>query len=162
MAKAFGCIPEKILHAPFPFMKPRDHFAKPRLLFENILNDAYLKNFRSLDRWVTDNVPFPGRVFQEIVTGCYQENRLAKGEMLVGSRKVNLKAANMPVLNVFAKNDHIVPPATAKRNSKLLGGKTTDKEYDAAHLTITVAHPIRKTDWAETEHWLRSSANLKV
>ncbi|RCK78643.1 MAG: Polyhydroxyalkanoic acid synthase [Candidatus Ozemobacter sibiricus] len=155
LADAFGVVPEKLLHASFPFLKPKDHLAKPRTLYDNITNDAFLQNFRSLDRWATDNVPFPGQVFKQVIKGLYQEDQLANGEFVLGGQKLRLGDITCPTLNIYAKNDHIAPPSTCRRNADLLTGcRTTNREYDAAHLTVTVAHPIRETVWRETADWL--------
>ncbi|OIP28123.1 hypothetical protein AUK22_04585 [bacterium CG2_30_54_10] len=155
LSNVFGKVPEKLLHASFPFMKPRDHLAKPRNLFENILDDAFLKNFRSIDRWATDNIPFPGKVFKEIIHGCYQHDQLAKGEFRLAGKKLNLGDITCPTLNAYATNDHVCPLSTTKKSPQLLTGcKVTDREYDASHLTVTVAHPIRETVWKETAEWL--------
>lgn len=162
VTKAFGCIPEKFLHASFPFMQPKNSLAKPRMLFDNILNDEYLKNFTSLDRWATDNVPFPGLVFKQFLKDCYQENALARGEMRIGSQRVDLSRITCPTLNIFGTQDHIVPPQAAKRNTAVLSGcSCTNREYGAGHLTLTVAHPVRHTVWNDTVAWLLDPANIR-
>jgi len=53
----------------------------------------------------------------------YQGNKLVKGELELGGRKVDLKNITMPVLNVFAKDDHIVPPATTQALKVCVGSK---------------------------------------
>lgn len=151
----FGCVPEKILHAPFPFLQTRSHFAKPRMLFENILNDTYLKNFKALDRWATDNVPFPGKTFIEIIHDCYQENLLAQSAMRIDGKLVDLRNITFPTLNIYATQDHVVSVACAERNRELLSSSNvTDHKYEAGHVTLTVAHPIRETVWKDTIEWL--------
>ncbi|MBI3891784.1 MAG: alpha/beta fold hydrolase [Candidatus Wallbacteria bacterium] len=162
ITSAFGSVPEKILHASFPYMKPKEHLARNRLLFENILDEKYVRNFRSIERWSTDNVPFPGRVYHDFVKGCYQKNQLAKGEFRVGDRTVDLGRVSCPVLNIYAKNDHIVPCATAERSAQLLAGtKTWNHPYEASHITVTVAHPIRETVWKDTLDWLRTNTTRR-
>ena len=42
----------------------------------------------------------------------YQANQLVKGEFRLGGRMVKLGEIEAPVLNVFAKDDHIIPPKT--------------------------------------------------
>lgn len=155
MPNSLGVVPENLLHASFPFMKPKDQLAKPRNLYQNILDDAFLKNFRSIDRWSTDNIPFPGRVFQEIMQGCYQDDLLVKGEFPLAGRKLNLGDISCPTLNIYARHDHVAPVSSTARSIEYFTGcRFTDREYDASHLTVTVAHPIRETVWKETAAWL--------
>ncbi|HNW35027.1 MAG TPA: alpha/beta fold hydrolase [Candidatus Ozemobacteraceae bacterium] len=158
LTDTFGCVPEKILHAPFPFLQTRNHFAKPRMLFENILNDTYLKNFKALDRWATDNVPFPGKTFIEIIQDCYQDNRLAQSTMRIDGKNVELKRINFPTLNIYATQDHVVSVPCAERNRDLLpNSKVTDHKYEAGHVSLTVAHPVRETVWKDTINWLSTN-----
>jgi len=155
LADAFGCVPEKILHAPFPYLQAKSTFAKPRILFENILDDTYLKNFKALDRWATDNVPFPGQTFIEIIRDCYQENLLSQNAMRIDGKAVDLRKVTFPTLNLYATNDHVVSVACAERNSEILpNSKVTNRKYEATHFTLTVAHPIRETVWKDTIEWL--------
>ncbi len=155
ITSTFGSVPEKILHSSFPYMKPKEHLSRNRTLFENILDEQYVKNFRSIERWSTDNVPFPGRVYSDFVKGCYQEDRLARGSFRVGGETVDLGRIRCPVLNIYAKNDHIVPCSTAERTAQLLtAARTTNHPYDASHITVTVAHPIRERVWGDTIAWL--------
>ena len=155
LSKAFGVIPEDILHASFPLMQPKATLSKPRVLFDNILNEDYIKNFKSIDRWATDNVPFPGKVFQEFIGGCYQDNLLAQNKLMVGKKRVDLDAVRCPTLNLFATHDHIVPPAAARKNAEVLrNSRVQNNEYPVAHLTVTVAHPVREQVWGDTVRWL--------
>ncbi|MBF0501041.1 MAG: alpha/beta fold hydrolase [Candidatus Riflebacteria bacterium] len=155
IANAFGCIPEEILHAPFPLMRPQDSVAKNRVLFNNILNDEYLQNFKAVDRWATDNVPFPGQVFKEFIADCYQNNSLAKGSMRVNKLPVDLTAIRTPTLNLFATHDHVVPPNTARKTAEILVNSPTEShEYPVGHLTVTVGHPIREQVWSDTVSFL--------
>lgn len=48
---------------------------------------------------------------------------LVKGEFKVGPRRVDLASITMPVLNVYAKDDHIIPPGCA------LGSHVGTKDY---------------------------------
>ncbi|MFZ2957183.1 MAG: alpha/beta fold hydrolase [Candidatus Ozemobacteraceae bacterium] len=155
IANAFGCIPEEILHAPFPLMRPKESVAKNRVLFDNVLNDEYLQNFKAIDRWATDNVPFPGQVYKEFIGECYQNNSLAAGKMHINKRLVDLSAIRTPTLNIFATHDPIVPPAAAVKTPEILVNSPTENhEYPVGHITVTVGHPIRKQVWAETVSWM--------
>ena len=39
----------------------------------------------------------------------YQDNKLIKNELVLGGRKVDLRAITMPVLNIYATGDTIIP-----------------------------------------------------
>ena len=44
---------------------------------------------------------------------------------MINGRQVDLRNLTMPILNVFAKDDHIIPPAT----SQALGAKVRTRDY---------------------------------
>jgi polyhydroxyalkanoate synthase len=48
-----------------------------------------------------------------------------KNELELGGRRVDLSHVTMPVLNVYAKDDHIILPAT----SRALGGRIGTDDY---------------------------------
>ena len=53
----------------------------------------------------------------------YQENRLARGNLVIGGRTVDLAAVAMPVLNIYSETDHIIPPPASKAMRGLVGSK---------------------------------------
>ena len=56
----------------------------------------------------------PGEAAKQWLKDLYQDNKLVRNEFELGGRKVDLKNITCPVLNVFAKDDHIIPPATSQ------------------------------------------------
>ena len=44
----------------------------------------------------------------------YQDNKLIKNELVLGGRKVDLRNITMPVLNIYATGDTIIPVACSK------------------------------------------------
>jgi polyhydroxyalkanoate synthase subunit PhaC len=59
------------------------------------------------------------------VKDLYQQNKLVRNEWTLGGRPVDLSNIGMPVLNVYASDDHIIPPAT----SRALAGKLGSSDY---------------------------------
>ena len=43
------------------------------------------------------------------------------GGLEVGGRKVDLKQVTMPLLNIYAMQDHLVPPSASKPLQQLVG-----------------------------------------
>ena len=66
-----------------------------------------------------------GEAAKEWLKDLYQQNQLIKNEWVLGGRKVDLKQVTMPVLNIYAEADHIIPPAT----SCALTGKVGTSDY---------------------------------
>jgi polyhydroxyalkanoate synthase subunit PhaC len=60
-----------------------------------------------------------------VAEGPRQGNKLAKGELVLGGRTVDLRQITMPVLNIYVEADHIIPPPT----SHGLGDKLGTEDY---------------------------------
>ena len=43
-----------------------------------------------------------------------EQNKLVEGGLMIGDHEVDLKNLKLPVLNIFAEQDHLVPPAASK------------------------------------------------
>ena len=69
----------------------------------------------------------------------YQENRLVDGSFELSGRKVDLKSITAPVLNVFALDDHIIPPDC----SRALGAKIGSKELYRDPAAGRPCRPVR-------------------
>jgi polyhydroxyalkanoate synthase len=78
-----------------------------------------------MEKWLADRPHHPGEAAKQWLKELYQENRLVDGSFILSGRQVNLKSITAPVLNVFALDDHIIPPDT----SRALGAKIGSKDY---------------------------------
>src|SRR3546814_3462328 len=51
----------------------------------------------------------------------YQGNGFVNGGIVIGEREVHLGLVEMPVLNIFAEQDHLVPPDASRALKGLIG-----------------------------------------
>jgi polyhydroxyalkanoate synthase subunit PhaC len=82
-------------------------------------------NFLRMEKWIADRPHHPGEAAKQWLKELYQDNKLINNAFTVNGRQVDLANITMPVLNVFAKDDHIIPPAT----SQALGTRVGTKDY---------------------------------
>jgi hypothetical protein len=69
----------------------------------------------------------PGEAAKQWLKDLYQQNKLVKNQFELGGRKVELVNITMPVLNVYAKEDHIIPPQCSRALADCVGPTTTAK-----------------------------------
>ena len=62
-----------------------------------------------MEKWLADRPHHPGAAAKQWLIDLYKENRLAKGTFELGGETVDLKRLTMPVLNVYALQDTIIP-----------------------------------------------------
>ena len=63
-----------------------------------------------MEKWLFGGPDVAGEAYRQFVKEFIQENKLVKGDLVLGGEKVDLKNLSMPVLNVYAERDHLVPP----------------------------------------------------
>lgn len=73
--------------------------------------------------WHADYPDQAGRAWLEFVTACYRENRLLQGTLILDGHAVDLRRLRLPVLNVFARADHLVPPAASQALGRAMGSR---------------------------------------
>jgi len=114
-----------------------------------------IDNFVRMEQWIFDSPDNPGEMFRQFVTWFYKENRLRKGTLTLNGKTVDLKQVTMPVLNIYALQDHIVPPAASTCLQELVG--TTDYTsyaFPGGHIGIYVSS--KSKDLPQTiANWLK-------
>ena len=92
----------------------------------DILDDkSELENFLRMEKWIFDSPDQAGEAFRQFIKDFYQANKLVTGGLKIGEREVSLGNVTMPVLNVFAEQDHLVPPSA----SRVLGEHVGTDDY---------------------------------
>jgi polyhydroxyalkanoate synthase len=102
-----------------------------------------------------DRPHHPGEAAKQCLKDLYQNNKVIHNAFELGGRKVDLKQLTCPVLNVFAKDDHIIPPAT----SQALGGAIGSRDYTelplpGGHIAIFVGGKAQAPLGPTIANWL--------
>jgi polyhydroxyalkanoate synthase len=158
LVDAWGNIPGELMNAVFlaqkPFQLGQQKYAD---FVETVEDDAASAMFLAMEKWIFDSPALAGTAFREFAQGCYQQNALIKGELCVGSARVDLARVVMPVLNVFAARDHLVPPASSRALAKLVASEDyTELELQGGHIGIYVSARTRTRLADAVADWLGS------
>ena len=125
LIEAFGNLPGEIMASVFQMMTPVRTMTKYNLdLLEAASDESRLLNFLRMEKWLADRPHHPGAAARQWLIELYKENRLIKGELEISGELVDLENLRMPVLNIYATNDHIIPPPCSRALEKYVG--TTD------------------------------------
>lgn len=126
LIEANGNLPGDLLSFVFSMMTPLNSLTKYNLGLVDVMDDdKKLLNFLRMEKWLADRPDHPGEAAKQWLKDLYQENKLVKNEFELGGRRVDLRNIRMPVLNVFAQNDHIIPP----RSSQALRNRIGTDDY---------------------------------
>jgi polyhydroxyalkanoate synthase len=125
-------------------------------LLDQVDDRRALENFLRMEKWIFDSPDQPGAMFREFVTWFVKENRLVDGSAQIGGRKVDLKAIRMPVLNIYARQDHLVPPSSSTPLAGLVGtADYSSHEFQGGHIGIYVSGSAQREIPERIAGWLR-------
>ena len=118
-------------------------------------NPAALATFLRMERWIFDSPDLAGRALQEFASWFYRENRLVTGGLQLAGREVSLANIRTPLLNLYAREDHLVPPAASKALGRLVGSKDyTALELPGGHIGLYVGGQARRLVATTVAAWL--------
>jgi polyhydroxyalkanoate synthase len=152
---SLGNIPPELMYRSFELLRPADRLVAYVRLWDNLWNDQYVKHYRLFNKWTSDQIPFPGECFRQTTKDLMWENKLMKGELDVGGRRVDLKRITCPVLNMMAQHDHIAPYEATKQLTSLLGSE--DKEdvvLKGGHVSLVAGMNAVTRLWPKVNEWL--------
>ena len=153
----FGNMPGDLLNVVFLLMNPaRLMIDKYIGFFENMDNRVFVENFIRMEKWIFDSPDVPGETFRQFVKDCYQKNLLIQSKMELDGNRVDLKKITMPLLNIYGRYDHLVPPEACELLSKKVGSKDTeDICLDTGHIGIYVSSKCQKELSPKIGRWLQ-------
>lgn len=138
---AMGNIPGELLNWVFLMLRPFRLMGQKYMDLVDVLEDEEkTKTFLRMEKWIFDSPAQAGEAFREFIRQFYQENRLIKGQVEIADRCVDLERIDLPVLNIFARDDHIVPPEASRALAGCLGtGDYSELEFPGGHIGLYVS-----------------------
>ena len=126
LVETYGVLPGEFMSSVFSIMTPMRSLTKYNFDLIDVVGDEdKFMNFLRMEKWLADRPHHPGEAAKQWLKELYQDNRLIEGTFELSGRRVDLKSITAPVLNVFALDDHIIPPDC----SRALGGKIGSSDY---------------------------------
>ena len=97
----------------------------------------------------------PGRGRQAVAEGPLPAEQAGQNAFELGGRRVDLGRITMPVLNVYARDDHIIPPATSRALGALVGTQDyTELALPGGHVGVFVGGRAQKLLGPGIAEWL--------
>ncbi|MBF0401085.1 MAG: class III poly(R)-hydroxyalkanoic acid synthase subunit PhaC [Magnetococcales bacterium] len=158
LVDTMGNIPGDLLNQTFLAMSPYRLSGQKYLDMVDLLDQPdKLKNFLRMEKWIFDSPDQAGEAFRQFIKDFYQCNGLVKGEVVIGGQQVNLKNITMPVYNVFATLDHLVPPAASQALKGLVGSEDySEFAFKGGHIGIYVSGRAQKEVPPAIANWLKA------
>jgi len=150
-----GNVPREFIYSGFDMLRPADRYTGQIQLWDNMWNSDYVKSFRMLERWTNDILPLPGEYFRQFTKELMWENKLCKGELMLGGRRVDLRDINVPILHAIAEHDHIIPYQASKALVELVGAQDkAELVLKGGHVSLVAGGNAIKRLWPALDAWL--------
>ncbi|MBR8827081.1 MAG: class III poly(R)-hydroxyalkanoic acid synthase subunit PhaC [Gomphosphaeria aponina SAG 52.96 = DSM 107014] len=158
MVDALGNIPGYFLNLEFLMLKPHQLGIQKYLDFLDIMeSEEQMLNFLRMEKWIFDSPDLAGEAYRQFLKDFYQKNRLIQNEIQLGDKRVDLKKIRMPVLNLYAEKDHLVPPLSSLALEKYVSSKDyTVRSFPVGHIGMYVSGKVQRdlppaiVDWLAT------------
>ncbi|MCB1778382.1 MAG: class III poly(R)-hydroxyalkanoic acid synthase subunit PhaC, partial [Candidatus Competibacteraceae bacterium] len=156
LVDTFGNLPGQMLNFAFLSLSPFRLAGQKYVDLTDVFDDIQaLKNFLRMEKWIFDSPDQAGAAFRQFAKDFFQQNKLIKGEVNIGDRRVNLGNIVMPVLNVYAAQDHLVPPAASKALAECCGSRDyTEFSFQGGHIGIYVSGRAQREVPPAVAAWL--------
>ncbi|KAB2897075.1 MAG: class III poly(R)-hydroxyalkanoic acid synthase subunit PhaC [Dokdonella sp.] len=156
-----GNVPADLMNLCYLMLKPvRLNQQKYIGLIDILDNKVEMENFLRMEKWIFDSPDQAGEAFRQFLKDFYQGNKLVKGGLSIGGREVHLGNITMPVLNVFAEQDHLVPPAASRVLGEHVGTKDyTQLAFRGGHIGIYVSGRAQREVPPAIHDWLAARSH---
>jgi len=155
-----GNVPGDLMNFCYLMLKPFRLNHQKYIGLVDILDDKdELENFLRMEKWIFDSPDQAGQAFREFIRDFYQGNKLIEGGLKIGSKDVDLKNIRMPVLNIYAEQDHLVPPSASTPLKDVVGTKDyTVLAFKGGHIGIYVSGRAQREVAPTIHSWLSKRA----
>jgi polyhydroxyalkanoate synthase subunit PhaC len=158
VVKTYGNMPGDLLNLGFLLLNPaRLMLDKYIGYLENLNDKVFVENFIRMEKWIFDSPDVPGETFRQFVTDCFQKNLLIQSKLELGGKRVDLQNVTMPLLNIYGRFDHLVPPPMCELLTSRVGSTDTeDLCLETGHIGIYVSGKCQKELAPKISGWLKA------
>ena len=155
LIEQYGNVPADWVQNTLRALRPFGKLAGAANLLNNIDRDDTVRSNLRMGKWESDNIPFPGGVFRQMVNDFLRGNKLVKGTWQIGGQRAKLANIKQPLLHLLAQDDHITPYASASDLVRLAGSR--DKQeivVKGGHVGLVAGRGAETRMWPALDAWL--------
>jgi class III poly(R)-hydroxyalkanoic acid synthase PhaC subunit len=152
----YGNIPPKMVEGMFRAMGAPVYFTNYTMLLARAHDHRYVDKWRRMNKWTLDQVPFAGEAYRQMANDLFKENKLVKGELMIGNRKADLKNIKANLFVVSGSRDNLILEEQSKPIMDLVSSE--DKTYivvETGHVGLALSGLFAKI----VDQWASSRSN---
>jgi polyhydroxyalkanoate synthase len=151
----YGNVPADWVQNALRALRPLGRLAGGMNLLNNADRPEAVASHLRVGKWETDNIPFPGAVFRQLVRDFLRGNKFVSGQWCIGGRYADPRHIRMPLLHLLAERDHITPYAASRGLLALVA--STDKQeiiVKSGHVGLVAGRDAQTRMWPALDGWL--------
>lgn len=154
----FKNIPGAWLTEFFISLRPFELVGKKYLRFiDHLADQERTEKFLRVEKWLYDAPDQTGASFTELIKDFYAKNKLIKGEWYLGGKRIDLANLTMPILNIMASEDEIIPVSATRDLKKYVGTKEyTEQIFPSGHIGIYISDKVGRSMPKAIANWLEA------
>lgn len=152
---SLGNVPGEMLLSAFDMLRPTGRMTSPIQVLDRIRDDQYVQSFMMLDRWASDQIPFAGEAFRQMIKELYWKNAMLEGTFELDGQPVDLQSIRTPIIHAMAQHDHIVPYEAAKPLLELVQSEDSEAiVLRGGHASLVAGGNAKFRLWPKLDQWL--------
>ncbi|MDR1617287.1 MAG: alpha/beta fold hydrolase [Syntrophomonadaceae bacterium] len=159
----YKLIPKNLIDVAVKMLNPVNNYIGTYTRLWKMMDEGMsVYSWKILNKWINDNINFPGEAFRQWTKDIFQNNKIKKKEFSIRNQLIDLSKINCPVLTMAGKNDHIVLPGQAKAFLDMVS--STDKEYmefNIGHGGLVFGSIAREDVYPSLAGWLETRSSLE-
>ncbi len=161
LVDTLGNIPADLMNASYLMLKPFRLNVQKYVGLLDILDDkAALEDFLRMEKWIFDSPDLAGEAFRDFIKQFYQGNGLMHDGVRIGPDTVALAQVTLPVLNIYAEQDHLVPPDASRALRGRVGSTDyTESSFRGGHIGIYVSGRAQREVPTTITEWLQARSS---
>ncbi|ELZ17877.1 poly(R)-hydroxyalkanoic acid synthase subunit PhaC [Haloterrigena salina JCM 13891] len=161
VTETFDNVPAEFLDVGFALMDPvANNVTKYVRFYDNMEDEDFVENFARMERWLDEGIDVAGEAYEEFIRDIYQDNKLYNNELYLGDERVDVSNIDMPVLQIVAEYDHLIPPGASKPFNEVIGSDDTEvMEFATGHIGMSVSSRSHEELWPQVSEWFEERSN---
>ena len=158
LVDAYGVVPGDTMNIAYLILKPLDLTMNKYVgMIDKMDDPEFMANFIRMEKWVFDSPDQAGENLRQFIKDLYQGNKLVKGELELGGKKVDLKNITMPVLCACAEKDHLVPLSASRPFIDAVGSNDSQFiSFKTGHIGMYVSSKSQKEIAPKIIEWVKA------
>lgn len=160
LVDTLGLIPHEMIDFGNKLINPIANFYGPYVtLADRADNETFVTNWKLMQKWLNDGIPFPGETYRQWICDFYQDNKLINDKLYLRGNKVELSNIKANVLAIAAKHDKIAAPNQIEPILDKVSSENRQFEMlDTGHVSVVVGRKAINETYPMIDEWLVSNS----